>query len=483
MKVWAEALVRMRRNTFLVAKGLLMMTRRELGHSVLHAPAMKVVSMAEYAEGRHHAQKLKFVLSPIMYSLYLSLTQKAENHISFLFLKIKKMRLLFFLLLLCNTIVGQKNIRILSGEVKDVQKGIIYISPALISESFYNKNYIYDSAEIKNGQFELKLQFCDNQIYPYRLYIESNAKTGSTGFVFIDSNELQKIFIDTIDGYVSPVITGSEVQNEIRNTYTPFCYPVFKKIKEFDLLTDSIANVHNSKLPERELSILDSSRNELTDLGDSALLNYMQIRPNSIVGVWKLTERFENFGGKLIYQNIIENHKNSLRSEKIWRDLDSIFNSPYTLFVGKHFPLMDLKTLDGKLITFNPKDKDNLYVLIDFWFSSCKPCIAQFESLKTLYKEYHKYGVEIVSVSIDDSVNIKLWRETIFKYKLPWYNLLDAGGKIANQYGINSFPTSFLVDQYGKVLRVNISPNTLKLYLKSEYINRTYFPFEPFEPK
>ncbi|MHC5014731.1 MAG: TlpA disulfide reductase family protein [Planctomycetota bacterium] len=41
-------------------------------------------------------------------------------------------------------------------------------------------------------------------------------------------------------------------------------------------------------------------------------------------------------------------------------------------------------------------------VVIDFWATSCPPCIAEMPHLKELYTKYHQAGVEFIGVSLDE---------------------------------------------------------------------------------
>ncbi len=56
---------------------------------------------------------------------------------------------------------------------------------------------------------------------------------------------------------------------------------------------------------------------------------------------------------------------------------------------------VDLATLKGKV------------VLVDFWGTTCGPCIAELPALKKIYSTLNEYGFEIVGVALDDSQSLK----------------------------------------------------------------------------
>jgi len=98
--------------------------------------------------------------------------------------------------------------------------------------------------------------------------------------------------------------------------------------------------------------------------------------------------------------------------------------------------------------------KENELVLIDFWASWCTPCITMFPHLKSIYADYNEKGFEIVSVSLDSVVLD--WRESSEEQKFPWINLVEIRGMkgpTAVNFGVQFVPKSFLVDNYGCILK------------------------------
>src|SRR5437867_2214758 len=101
---------------------------------------------------------------------------------------------------------------------------------------------------------------------------------------------------------------------------------------------------------------------------------------------------------------------------------------------------MDLAKLTGKV------------VLVEFWSTTCGPCIAEIPAVKAVYEKLHDRGFEVVAISLDDKESAL--RQVVREKELPWPQHFDAKGwenQFAVRYGIFSIPTMWLVDKRGNL--------------------------------
>ncbi len=118
--------------------------------------------------------------------------------------------------------------------------------------------------------------------------------------------------------------------------------------------------------------------------------------------------------------------------------------------------------VDGK--PFNSAQWKGKVVLVDFWATWCGPCRASLPHVESLYKKFHAKGLDIVSVSNDNS--IKALKAFLKAHpKMAWPQLFDAQhpgwSPMAANFGISGIPTQFVIDRHG-VLRhivVGYSPD------------------------
>lgn len=90
------------------------------------------------------------------------------------------------------------------------------------------------------------------------------------------------------------------------------------------------------------------------------------------------------------------------------------------------------------------------YLLIDFWSSWCKPCIASFPHVKEVYQKYRSDKFEILGISIDEDK--KAWLKELDKQQLPWPQVLDTKKIYISEFAVTGVPTVYLISPEGKIL-------------------------------
>lgn len=114
--------------------------------------------------------------------------------------------------------------------------------------------------------------------------------------------------------------------------------------------------------------------------------------------------------------------------------------------VGDPFPDLAAFKLEGKL----PEATKDKVVLVDFWASWCGPCGESFPAMEELQKKYGSQGFIIVAVNVDEK---KADMDDFLKqHQASFIIVRDGKQKLVDKAGIATMPSSFLIDQQGKVV-------------------------------
>jgi peroxiredoxin len=175
---------------------------------------------------------------------------------------------------------------------------------------------------------------------------------------------------------------------------------------------------------------------------------YLEVLDDSDKGIAVLKEVKSNYPDTEVAQNM----------DEIISSIEKQAAAVNLLAVGKPFPAINVTDLNGKPFTL--ESLKGKAVLIDFWATWCGPCIAELPHVQAAYEKYREKGFEILGVSLDrDRAKLD---EFLTKNKLPWTHYFDEEGALAQEFGINAIPATFLVDKEGKIVAKDLRGDALE---------------------
>jgi thiol-disulfide isomerase/thioredoxin len=120
--------------------------------------------------------------------------------------------------------------------------------------------------------------------------------------------------------------------------------------------------------------------------------------------------------------------------------------------------IMGVNILDNLKISLNSlKGK---YVFLDFWSTTCAPCIAEFPNIKEVYEKIDRNQLEIIGI-VEDRTGGEI-KEFIQNKNLIWPNIqMNIKSTTMQGYSIKSFPTTYLIDPNGVIIAINLRGNDL----------------------
>lgn len=131
---------------------------------------------------------------------------------------------------------------------------------------------------------------------------------------------------------------------------------------------------------------------------------------------------------------------------------------PSCQLVGRKLENFALVDLDGNPWEFR-KHKTGRLVLLDFWFSTCGPCLQAIPHLSELQRVYKSYGLEVVGIAYERGTmaeRASKVRSVRGRYRINYTTILgQVSGDdcpVRTQFQVSSFPTLVLLDDQGNIL-------------------------------
>jgi thiol-disulfide isomerase/thioredoxin len=143
---------------------------------------------------------------------------------------------------------------------------------------------------------------------------------------------------------------------------------------------------------------------------------------------------------------------------------------PFCVLQGRQLDNFALYDLDGRPWEYRHdetgRERTGRLVLLDFWYSSCTPCLQAIPKLVKWQEDYGRYGFQVVGIAYeqapagkpqrsftDQATNVRRVRGRL---GINYTTLLGGGGAgpcpVRTQFGVECFPTLVLLNQNGEIV-------------------------------
>ena len=122
------------------------------------------------------------------------------------------------------------------------------------------------------------------------------------------------------------------------------------------------------------------------------------------------------------------------------------------------FPAFEGKDLNGNTVKSDELFSGNTVTVVNFWFTTCNPCVGELSELDALNKELAKKGGALIGVNTftldGDEAAISEAKDVLAKKGVTYQNVyFDSDGE-AGKFTTNIFayPTTYVVDRNGNIV-------------------------------
>ena len=122
------------------------------------------------------------------------------------------------------------------------------------------------------------------------------------------------------------------------------------------------------------------------------------------------------------------------------------------------FPAFEGKDLDGNTVKSDELFSGNAVTVVNFWFTTCNPCVGELAELDALNKELAEKGGALIGVNTftldGDEAAISEAKDVLAKKGATYPNVYFASDGEAGKFTTNIFayPTTYVVDRNGNIV-------------------------------
>lgn len=359
----------------------------------------------------------------------------------------KRILLALTLLIFCITGYSQ------NGFIIDVNCPNIKNGDTAYLVSVNRGTYSSETAIVSNGKFQFKSNVYATTLRT--LAIVENDQPIVQLEVVVDNNENFTVNIN--DGITISNSKNNDVWYSIMNYQNSKIQIAENYMK---IVNDSTADLISRFKAQKAVDSLK------TNIVDYSLQQLKSNIPSGISGM--LLGMYHDMMPAKMLDEIMEQMSKTMPDDYYYKEIAKQRQKEAETAVGQQFKEISMVDINGNICKLSDIVKKNKLVLLDFWASWCRPCLAEAPNVKRVYEEFHSQGFEIYGVSLDE--NMVSWQNAIERFGLNWIHVSDLGGwksSAVSDYSIKGIPAMLLIDNSGKIVAKNLRGQALYDTVKS----------------
>lgn len=311
----------------------------------------------------------------------------------------------------------------LSANIENLKDSLWVGLTKMDRQNFYSE--IIDSTMSINGSFKFQGYIVDPSEYMIDIIDYKNREIKRL-FLWLESSEIS--ILGNYNDFENAQVIGSNLTN-LSNQFDGVNEEYLKQIKNREIdVNDYKIQVHKEKI------------------------NFLFKNPNNLVSLANFLSFSENLSKdslQLYYSKL----DNNLQLSKNGIALKNRFEIE-KIKIGEQFIDIVAKDLKGNSVSIS--DFKGKVIVLDFWAYWCQFCHKQNqEEFPKLKEKYRNEDFVIVSYSVD--VDFDTWKKSSESDRIDWINISNLRGikdKVVTQYGVKGYPTSFIINKEGKLIKI-----------------------------
>jgi len=199
------------------------------------------------------------------------------------------------------------------------------------------------------------------------------------------------------------------------------------------------------------------------------LTEYIKKKPNSYVALWEIVNDYTQYNYHPSYLKNMNLFSVKFKQNKLYKGVETRLKAEESTSIGQKIP--DIYFDKQNKLTSEDFKKHKL-TFIDYWSTTCAPCIKGMPEIVNLYHEYKDKKVNFITITDERTPGrMELANTILKKNNADWINFFDVNKDFQKKLNATGYPLHLIIDENGKIIariRNNIEEarNIIKEYIQ-----------------
>ncbi|MCP1301462.1 TlpA family protein disulfide reductase [Chryseobacterium sp. S0630] len=215
--------------------------------------------------------------------------------------------------------------------------------------------------------------------------------------------------------------------------------------KEYKALQTSLEPFYIKSKSHYQLDSLINMDKKQEFLGE-----YIRKNPNSYVALWEIVNDYTLNDYHPAYLENLNLFSAKFKQNKLYKGVEARLKAEQSTSIGQKIP--DIYFDKQNKLTSEDFKKYKL-TFIDYWSTTCAPCIKGMPEIVKLYNEYKDQNVNFITITDEQKPNrMEVAKNILKKNNANWINFFDVNKDFQKKVNATNYPIHFIIDENGKII-------------------------------